>query len=114
MLSLTEMRTQLFKLADRVIETGEPLIIERHGVRLRLMREDTVVTTSRLSKLKKRDVMIGGALRADESPAQWETPANEFLLQEPRKAHEPHHLNKPKARRATSKVASTSGRGKKA
>ena len=38
-ISLTELRQQLFKLADQVVDTGVPLVIERRGIRLRLVRE---------------------------------------------------------------------------
>jgi prevent-host-death family protein len=33
----TELRQNIYKLLDRVLETGEPLEIERHGRRLRLV-----------------------------------------------------------------------------
>ena len=39
-ISLTELRQRLFELADRVVESGEPLVIVRNGVRLRLVREE--------------------------------------------------------------------------
>jgi hypothetical protein len=70
-MSLTELRQKLFKLADRVIETGEPLIVERHGVRLRIAREETPrFKGGRLSRLKKQTAVIGPPLDPHESPAQ--------------------------------------------
>lgn len=39
-LSLTELRQRLFELADRVLETGEAIIITRRGRKLRIVRDD--------------------------------------------------------------------------
>jgi len=71
MISLTELRQQLFKLADQVVDTGVPLLIERRGVRLKLVREDAQVSVSRLGKLKLQTLVQGAALAPGESPAQW-------------------------------------------
>jgi len=50
--SLTELRQRLFELADQVVDTGEPLIVLRRGVRLRLVREDAAATDGgRLARL---------------------------------------------------------------
>ncbi|MDP1606599.1 MAG: type II toxin-antitoxin system Phd/YefM family antitoxin [Rhodocyclaceae bacterium] len=38
-LTLTSLRKNLFQLADQVLTTGEPVIIERHGRRLALVAE---------------------------------------------------------------------------
>lgn len=70
-ISLTELRQQLFKLADQVIDTGVPLLIERRGIRLRLVREDVQMPVSRLGKLKTQSLVQGAALAPDESPALW-------------------------------------------
>lgn len=70
-ISLTELRQQLFKLADQVVDTGVPLLIERHGVRLKLVREDAQAPVSRLDKLKAQTLVQGAALAPDESPALW-------------------------------------------
>jgi hypothetical protein len=70
-ISLTELRQQLFKLADQVVDTGVPLLIERHGVRLRLVREDAQAPIARLRKLKPQSLVQGAALAPDESPALW-------------------------------------------
>ena len=70
--TLTELRQRLFQLADRVAESGEPLVIVRNGVRLRLVREETLAEApGRLSRLIKRDVVIGPPLDPHESPAEW-------------------------------------------
>ncbi|HKE49256.1 MAG TPA: type II toxin-antitoxin system prevent-host-death family antitoxin [Rhodanobacteraceae bacterium] len=70
--TLTELRQRLFQLADRVVESGEPLVIVRNGVRLRLVREDAPPeATGRLSRLVKRDIVIGPPLDPHESPAEW-------------------------------------------
>jgi hypothetical protein len=63
----------LFELADRVIESGEPLVIVRNGVRLRLIREESAEARKpgRLSRLVQRDIVIGPPLDPHESPAEW-------------------------------------------
>jgi hypothetical protein len=71
-ITLTELRQRLFQLADHVATSGEPLIIIRNGVRLRLVREDAVADTpGRLSRLVKRSIVVGGPLDPHESPAEW-------------------------------------------
>lgn len=70
-ISLTELRQQLFKLADQVVDTGVPLLIERRGIRLRLVREDAQMPVSRLGKLRAQSLVQGAALAPDESPAVW-------------------------------------------
>jgi hypothetical protein len=71
-ISLTELRQRLFQLADQVAETGEPLVIVRNGVRLQLIREDAMAqSTGRLSRLVKRNIVVGAPLDPHESPAEW-------------------------------------------
>ena len=71
-ISLTELRQRLFELADRVAETGEPLVIVRNGIRLRLVREDAPPqSVGRLSRLVKRSIVVGAPLDPHESPAEW-------------------------------------------
>ena len=71
-ISLTELRQRLFQLADQVADTGEPLVIVRNGVRLRLVREDASTgKPGRLARLVKRSVVIGPPLDPHESPAEW-------------------------------------------
>ena len=74
--SLTELRQQLFKLADQVVDTGVPLVIERRGVRLKLIRDEVQAAGGRLQKLKPQALVHGAPLKPDESPASWsELPA---------------------------------------
>src|SRR3954464_4113894 len=71
-ITLTELRQRLFQLADHVATSGEPLVIVRNGVRLRLVREDAVAKTpGRLARLVKRSVVVGAPLDPHESPAEW-------------------------------------------
>lgn len=71
-ITLTELRQHLFKLADQVADTGEPLVIERRGVRLKLVREDAApANTSRLKKLIEQPLVQGMPLLPGESPALW-------------------------------------------
>jgi antitoxin (DNA-binding transcriptional repressor) of toxin-antitoxin stability system len=70
-ISVTELRQRLFELADRVAETGEPLVIVRNGVRLRLVREDALPEEGRLSRLVRRTIVVGAPLDPHESPAEW-------------------------------------------
>jgi antitoxin (DNA-binding transcriptional repressor) of toxin-antitoxin stability system len=71
-ISLTELRQRLFQLADRVVETGEPLIVMRRGVRLRLIRDDSAPRLEgRLARLKVQNLVVGEPLQPHESPAQW-------------------------------------------
>lgn len=71
-ISLTELRQRLFELADQVVDTGEPLIVLRRGVRLRLVREDAAVAEGgRLARLMPQSVVIGAPLLPDESPSAW-------------------------------------------
>ena len=71
-ISLTELRQRLFELADHVADTGEPLVILRNGVRLRLVRDEAeAMTGGRLAKLVAQNLVIGAPLEPDESPAQW-------------------------------------------
>jgi hypothetical protein len=71
-ISLTELRQRLFELADRVVESGEPLLIVRNGVRLRLVREEPAAGgKNRLARLVERDIVVGPPLDPHESPAEW-------------------------------------------
>lgn len=93
-ISITELRQRLFQLADRVVETGEPLLIERRGVRLRLVRDEESATKQggRLARLKprKQSVVVGAPLDPHESPARW----NETVL--PAVAEPPSSTRPPK------------------
>lgn len=52
--TVTELRKNIYKLLDEVLETGRPLEIERKGKVLKVTPEKP---KSKLNKLKKRDVM---------------------------------------------------------
>ena len=71
-ISLTELRQRLFQLADHVAETGEPLVVMRKGVRLRLVRDDDPPKSGgKLTRLKKQQAWIGPAPDPHYSPAEW-------------------------------------------
>ncbi len=55
-LTLTALRQQLFKIVDRVIETGIPVEIERHGHRLKIVLDDP---PSRLANLRPHSSIVG-------------------------------------------------------
>jgi hypothetical protein len=84
-ITLTELRQRLFQLADHVVETGEPLVIVRNGVRLKLLREDAAERPGRLARLVKRSVVIGAPLDPHESPAEWA--GDSFKVAEPKTAY---------------------------
>ena len=71
--SLTELRQRLFELADQVIDSGEPLIVLRKGVRLRLVRDDapSAPAGGKLARLKKQQGWIGPPPDPHYSPAEW-------------------------------------------
>ena len=56
-LSLTKMRSNLYKIVDRVLETGVPVEIERRGRKVRIV---PVRPTSKLDNLVKRPGTIVG------------------------------------------------------
>ena len=73
-LTLTTLRHRLFEVADRVLETGVPVAIERRGKTLLLTPQ---TAGSKLARLKRRKLVKG----APESLAQtkvgrWREPAN--------------------------------------
>jgi hypothetical protein len=82
-ISLTELRQRLFQLADHVADTGEPLVIMRNGVRLKLVRDDAAdEKPGRLGRLVRRSVVIGPPLDPHESPAEWS--GESFQVAEPK------------------------------
>lgn len=56
--SLTELRNNIYQLVDQVIETGEPLLIERHGKKLLLATLERA-QGSKLKKLKPHHSIQG-------------------------------------------------------
>ena len=55
-LTLTTLREKLFEVADRVIETGVPVAIERHGKTLLLTPQ---APTAKLARLRHRKLISG-------------------------------------------------------
>mgnify|MGYP000963929716 CR=1 FL=1 len=56
-ISASHLRQDLYKLLDRVLETGEPLVIDRKGRRLRVVPD---APPSRLARLPKRQGFVVG------------------------------------------------------
>lgn len=54
--TLTALRQNIFQLADQVLETGEPVVIERNGRHLLLVAERPRLD---LSKLPRRKLFNG-------------------------------------------------------
>ncbi len=55
-MSLTALRSNLFKIVDKVIETGNPVELERKGHRLKIVIE---AKKSKLENLKSHDCIVG-------------------------------------------------------
>ena len=55
-ISLTALRSNLFKIVDEIIKTGNPVEIERNGHRLKIVLEEN---RSKLANLKPRDCIVG-------------------------------------------------------
>jgi hypothetical protein len=58
MLTLSKYRSDIFKLTDKVIETGIPIKINRNGV---VVTISAPKKKSKLDNLKKRDCVVGDA-----------------------------------------------------
>ena len=71
-ISATHLRTELFKTLDQVIETGEPVEIQRPGGRVRLV---AAVPGGRLARLRPHSGTIVGnpeALASLSWPDTWQ------------------------------------------
>ena len=55
-ITASSLRQNIYKLLDKVIETGEPLEISRKGTLLQII---PIKKQKKIHKLKKRDVMKG-------------------------------------------------------
>ncbi len=56
-MTASALRRDIYRVLDRVLETGEPVIIERKGRRIRISAEEA---PSRLNSLVRRaDVVVG-------------------------------------------------------
>jgi len=58
-MTLTDLRRRLFRVADRVLETGAPVRIRRHGRVLTLGTQDPPGSEGRLKGLKRRRLILG-------------------------------------------------------
>jgi hypothetical protein len=66
-MSASKLHAELFAVLDRVIETGEPAIVERKGRRLRIAVEDAT----------------GDAKPAPRRKQKWPTPHPEWIVGDP-------------------------------
>jgi hypothetical protein len=74
-LTLTTLRRRLFEVADRVLETGVPVAIERRGKTLLLTPRDGAV--SKLARLKRRNLIRGKPeTLVDAKAGTWREPRN--------------------------------------
>ncbi|MFZ0612559.1 MAG: hypothetical protein WAM73_09995 [Desulfobacterales bacterium] len=72
--TLTALRSRLFKIVDRVIETGIPVEIERKGHKLLIVLEDK---KSKFDNLKKRSCIVGDPHELiDLKVGEWNEEAN--------------------------------------
>jgi hypothetical protein len=55
--SISRLRADLYRVIDRVLETGEPVEIERNGRRLRIVRAEAA---GRLAALRPHPEYISG------------------------------------------------------
>ncbi len=55
-ISLTALRNNLFKIVDQVIQTGNPVLLERKGQKLKIVLEDK---KSKLENLKSHNCITG-------------------------------------------------------
>jgi hypothetical protein len=73
-ISLTALRSQLFKIVDRVIETGMPVEIERKGHKLKIVLDEK---KSKLINLKRRNCIVGDPDELiDLKVGEWNEEAN--------------------------------------
>jgi len=55
----TQLRKDLYRLLDRIIETGEPLQIDRKGVTLQIERKPALSKLERIRAMGRPDVWVG-------------------------------------------------------
>lgn len=73
-LTLTTLRHRLFEVADRVLETGVPVAIERRGKTLLLSPR---APASKLARLRRRKLVKGAAESLPRArPGTWREPRN--------------------------------------
>ncbi len=72
--TLTALRKDLYRIVDRILETGEPVELERNGQRLLLVPEQR---PSRLARLPRRQGIVGDPdTLVDAETAQWNEARN--------------------------------------
>jgi hypothetical protein len=57
-ITLTKLRSDLFQVADRVLASGEPVLIERNGRNLLLIPQ---TSPSKIARLSSRNLINGSA-----------------------------------------------------
>jgi hypothetical protein len=55
----TQLRKDLYRLLDRIVETGEPLQIDRNGVTLQIERKPALSKLERIRAMGRPDVWVG-------------------------------------------------------
>jgi len=71
-MSLTSLRSKLFKIVDEVIRTGIPAEIERNGSRLKIVLEGK---KSKLDNLKPHNCIVGNPDELiDLKVTEWQGP----------------------------------------
>ena len=55
-MTVTQLRKDLYRILDRILETGQPLEIERKGRKLRIVPDSPA---SKLDRLQTRDCLVG-------------------------------------------------------
>jgi hypothetical protein len=73
-MSLTNLRSQLYKVVDNVIETGLPVEIERNGHIVKIVLEQP---KSKLSNLSYHDCIVGDPEELVDLPTcEWQDDPN--------------------------------------
>ena len=57
LLTASKLRENVYRVLDQVLETGEPVEIERNGRRLRIVADDAPLRIDRL--VRRSDVVVG-------------------------------------------------------
>ncbi len=70
-MTLTDLRRSLFRVADRVLQTGATVRIRRHGRVVTLGAEGGRVPEGRLRRLKRRRLIVGDPARLWKVKAAW-------------------------------------------
>ena len=60
-MNVTTLRKNIYRIVDRILETGKPEIIERKGRRIQLLPLDDTDKLSRLAGKKRRKAYVGNS-----------------------------------------------------